>query len=117
MQIDDDGLRMGKLFELVLFGDWNQYLGLVNEFAWHRMSKVLKYEWDRMEKMRNMTVKLDIVFHALASGSCSDDSDEGLREDVEIKNHIETVYVELNIHPDPPSIRPKANFWSARNLD
>lgn len=110
---------MGELFELVVFGDWSRYLEWVNEFVWGKMSNFLAYEWARMEKMRNMTIKLDIVFYALSAGSCSDDSsdDMGLPKEVEIRNYIEAVYRKLNIQPRPLSVHPKENYWSARNLD
>ncbi|GAM38618.1 hypothetical protein TCE0_033f09487 [Talaromyces pinophilus] len=119
IHVGSGGLRMGELFELVVFGDWSRYLQCVNEFVWGRMSDPLAYEWARMEKLRNMTIKPDIVFDALSAGTCSDDSsdDMELPNDVEIRNDIETVYRKLNIQPQPLSVHPKENYWSARNLD
>lgn len=119
IKVGSDGLRMGEFFELVVFGDWSRYLEWVHEFVWGRMSIPLAYEWARMEKMRNMTIKVDIVFHALSAETCSDDSsdDMGLPKNVEIRNDIEAVYRKLNTQPQPLSVHPKENYWSARNLD
>lgn len=119
IKVGSDGLRMGELFELVVFGDWSRYLEWVSEFVWGIMSIPLAHEWARMEKMRNMTLKPDILFYALSAGSCSDDSsdDMGLPKNVEIRNDIAAVYRKLNIQPQPLSVHPKENYWRARNLD
>ncbi|QKX64804.1 uncharacterized protein TRUGW13939_11980 [Talaromyces rugulosus] len=115
VHVGNDGLRMGKFFELVLFGEWSRYLEWGHKDMLWEINNSSTRGWDRMEELRNMTVKFDIALCARTSISCclsGNFTDETLPEDARIRNAIKAMYRTLDIQPKPLSAQLKTNLWS-----
>ncbi|CRG90144.1 hypothetical protein PISL3812_07186 [Talaromyces islandicus] len=116
VHVVNDGLRMGEFFELVLFGEWRRYLGSKNEVAWWGNHEFSKRAWNRMETLRNVTVKFDIALCARGSFSCclpDPEAEETSREIKRLRNPIDASYLKLDIQPKPLSAQLKTNFWKS----
>jgi hypothetical protein len=111
---------MGEFFELVLFGEWSCYLYWNYEVVWWGINSISTQDWNKMEKLRNMTVKLDIALCArggiLGCGS-GRVVDKRVLEDTGIRNAIEATYRKLDIQPKPLSAQLKTNLWSVNTVD
>jgi hypothetical protein len=107
---------MGEFFELFLFGEWRCYLASEDEVAWWGVHRFSERAWDRMETLRNVTVKLDIALCARPHISCcypDPVAEERSREIHRLRNPIDATYSKLDIQPKPLSVQLKTNFWKS----